>query len=707
MAIDTKPISIQGRTKLPSEQDLGGPLSGGMLFEVGQLDQTRRIAPDWPSTKRDYFLRKFWHAEDNEIVQGVIAGLVARIGGFSWSVTGMRGVNHFQDVLQEAEFGAGFTALLAKTLQDFWTQDSGAFWELIGSETNLDQLNGPLVPPVTGVAHLDASRCILTGNPIYPVQWSDPVDGTLHRLHWSRVVHMADLPSPDTRHRGYGFCAMSRLVASGQFMQMLSRHKLEAVQEQLPPGLLLLSGIQKGSFSEAREQYEEERDNLGLDFMKPLMHLEGLDPTSPVKAEYIPFSDLPQWFVERDQVDVYARLVALAFGIDSQDVLPLANTSMGTGTQSEVLHQKARGKGIKQVIKLLERTINQRVLPPNLEFSFEAQDTAEEQEQAELAAQYLNQAEQLHRLGYSQMFITRWLLERGVMDEEDLAAEEEATQRGDDVQSEPDKVGGPDGKAENMAGNESADPKVAKASNRVKRSQEFTIRQMAYHATLRDLLARRATGDIRRRTFRHQFHRAIVAAFNDAFAIGLTDGGVDAAGMTDEENRLLRTRITDEQHYADQFVDSFEQAIRDAADSTEGIAAVHAHYDSRLAMWATTLSEIYQLGLLSARRNQMLEWKRGATGTSCPTCLAADGQRHRAKDWDKYNLRPQSDELLCGGHHCDCTFVPTKEKAKGRLDRIPTKINSRGWRSSGSGWTRSRRKALTDTLWAFTGRQAA
>ena len=48
-------------------------------------------------------------------------------------------------------------------------------------------------------------------------------------------------------------------------------------------------------------------------------------------------------------------------------------------------------------LELLERAINQRILPPNLVFAFAAQDSEEEREQAELDAKYLSQAEQLLR----------------------------------------------------------------------------------------------------------------------------------------------------------------------------------------------------------------------------------------------------------------------------------------------------------------------
>lgn len=693
---DKTTLSIQGRTTLKPNQDIGG-----LIFEIGSRNP-KDIAFKWPGSKRDQWLRLFVHQEGNEIVQGVIAGILAKLSGLSWEISGTRGVHHFQNVLQDAEFGAGFAVLLAKTMQDFYSSDAGAFWEIIGSETRSSQLNGPLVAPVTGIAHLDSNRCYLTGNDEYPVVWCDPVDGNQHRLHWTRVHRLTDMPSPDVLHRGYGFCAASRLISSATFMQKLATHKLEAVDEQLAPGLLTISGS-RVSLKDAQKDYEEERANLGLNYLKPIMTLESIDPEKPINAEFIPFSELPKWFQEKDQYETYARLVALAFGIDFQDVWPIGG-SLGSGQQSEVLHQKGKGKSLKQVIKLLERAINQHILPPNLEFKFVSPDLDEENDRADLDTKYIGHAESLKRLGLTTDFIARRLTEQGVLDIEDFEAEL-PTLIGNDTESEPNKVGGPEDVAAAQDEESDVDEDDAEKAEKaldaflIKASGSFAVLQKNYLGELQAALTNYSTGQYAKRNVDSAFKRAIGVYFEEAFLLGQIDGGVDDA-IDKASAAWLKTRVSQERTYAGNLINEMARDLR-LAKSASAKGTVTARYMGRLPMWATTLNEIYHQGMIAAKSNQMLEWVLGSTLESCPTCLAAAGQRHRAKDWMKYNLSPQGPELLCGGYNCDCQLKPTKEKAKGRLDRIPTKTNPRGWRRKGSGWVKSGRKALTDAFTAW------
>jgi hypothetical protein len=57
---------------------------------------------------------------------------------------------------------------------------------------------------------------------------------------------------------------------------------------------------------------------------------------------------------------------------------PLSSGSLGTATETEVMHQKAKGKGIGKVISTLERAINWKVLPSSIEFKFDFQDDEED-----------------------------------------------------------------------------------------------------------------------------------------------------------------------------------------------------------------------------------------------------------------------------------------------------------------------------------------
>ena len=68
----------------------------------------------------------------------------------------------------------------------------------------------------------------------------------------------------------------------------------------------------------------------------------------------------------------------------------------------------------------------------------------------------------------------------------------------------------------------------------------------------------------------------------------------------------------------------------------------------------------------------MYEWVLGRTEEHCSSCLTANGQRHRLRDWHRAGIIPRGDLLICGaGGFCDCNLVKTTEKARGRLSAIP------------------------------------
>jgi len=101
--------------------------------------------------------------------------------------------------------------------------------------------------------------------------------------------------------------------------------------------------------------------------------------------------------------------------------------------------------------------------------------------------------------------------------------------------------------------------------------------------------------------------------------------------------------------------------------------AMQEQFINRIDLWVNKgLMRIFGLGKLAANANQMLVWRLGPTD-HCATCAGAAGQRHRAKDWKRSGILPQSGVLECGGYQCQCSLEPTNERAHGRLDRIPTK----------------------------------
>jgi hypothetical protein len=320
-------------------------------------------------------LREFTWQTGNDILQGAVSTMVKKIKATGWFLEGgQRIVNRYQPVLAEAEFGQGWGELLSKTLIDYSTQDKGAFWELIGEGDPL----GPIKGQVLGVAHLDSGLCQLT------VIFFNSKDNKPHKLHATRVAHIVDMPSPIEAYFGTGFCAVSRVISSSQVLLKLQKYKNEKLSDLPPAGILVMNNILPQRWDDARSDYRQERRRRGQELWTNVMTLFGLDPAQPTTLDFTSFADLPEHFNERDSLDLYINVLALAFGVDVREFWPLSGGSLGTATETMVMHQKAKGKGPGEIYTSLERVINWKILPPTVTFGFDFKDDDEDRQRAEI-----------------------------------------------------------------------------------------------------------------------------------------------------------------------------------------------------------------------------------------------------------------------------------------------------------------------------------
>ncbi len=331
--------------------------------------------PSWWSRSRDFALRVFVKRINNDILQGAISSIVKKFTSMNWSIEGpQRVVNRYQKLLNNAEFGRGWNVLLSKTLEDYLSQDKGAFWELIGDGPS----DGEMIGPVLGIAHLDSALCQLTGDLEFPVIFWNSKDGEGRKLHTSRVVHMVDMPSPIENMCNVGFCAVSRVIGSSEILLKINQYKNEKLDDLPEAGLLLLSNVLPEQWNDARADYSRERRRLNTEYWANVMTMFSLDPTTPASADFTSFANLPDAFNELETTNIYINILALAFGVDAREFWPLSGGQLGTATESEIMHQKARGKGVGDIISMLERVLNWHVLPDSATFFFDFKNDEED-----------------------------------------------------------------------------------------------------------------------------------------------------------------------------------------------------------------------------------------------------------------------------------------------------------------------------------------
>lgn len=365
-----------------SVQDLStSEYGGGQYWFITPYEDD---IPGWWSPARDVYLKEFVKQPGNDILEGAISSLVKKFISMNWVLEGpQRIVTRYHAVLSYADFLRGWAELVSKTIESFLIFDKGAFWELLGDGLNGD-LTGPIVGGVQGVAILDTEYCQLTGDPEYPVLYYNTKDGRPHKLHYSRVVHFVDMPSPCRTMNDIGFSSVSRVLSSSQILLKIAKFKDEQLSDMPPAGLLILSNILPTKWRSAQTNFEMTRKQRGNELWSGIMTLFGADPQQKASAEFINFSKIPDGFKETDSTELYIKILSLAFGVDIREFWPLSGGPLGSGRETQLQHQKAKGKGVGHILALIERAINLKILPKSVTFKFDFQDDEDDLLQAQI-----------------------------------------------------------------------------------------------------------------------------------------------------------------------------------------------------------------------------------------------------------------------------------------------------------------------------------
>lgn len=320
---------------------------------------------------RDRQLREFIPTEAGLV--SALSTVCARNAALSSKLTGDdKTIEAAHEMMNNANFGGGWEQLMIQTSQDLYSQDQGAFIEFIREVPERPD------SPVVGLAHLDAGRCYQTGNPEYPVFYED-INGSMHRMPWWNVVHLLEMPAAIVP--GFGgpfyrlqYCAVTRALKQAQVLRSIWQYKDEKVSGRFLRALHLISGVSETVVQDAIARAQLSADAAGLTrYIQPAM-VGSVDANTPIKHEEIALSSLPEGWDEGESVRVYILMLAMAFLTDYQEFAPLPGGGLGTGAQSQVLHQKSKGKGSGLFQKMIARMMNGGALPSNVLFEWDEPD---------------------------------------------------------------------------------------------------------------------------------------------------------------------------------------------------------------------------------------------------------------------------------------------------------------------------------------------
>lgn len=633
--------SVQGRSdnnqnSLMAAGFFPGVPDTGVLFQLGVIADEIPRWSIYPGA-RDYRLRQFYKMEP--IMAGAVYSLEARMKSMDWQLNSEdeRGVTAAELMLESADLGGGLRSLLGKTVIDLCTQDNGAFWEIVG-RGNPDSA---LIGAPTGVNYLDPARCYRTYDPEYPVLYIDPVDGSNHRLHRTRVVMMSSMTQPDELGRGVGFCPLSRALRQVQLAKSMLDYRYEKTSGSFERAIGYGSGVSKKTLETVMRGVENQDVNEGF---TRIGRIPFVVSTQGVDLDVLDLASIPENFDLRDEIEVYVYIVSLAFGVDAREFWP-ATVSGATKADASIQNMKARGKGLADLLTILESGLN-RIMPPGVEFKFDFVDSEQDKETAQTnqtVTQTLTTIRQNGGLTPAQYQAA--LIRAGVLDETQLQSASDVS----DLSDDPD-------------GGDTAD---TDGENRTESGADAVEQRTkgSYRRRLREAVRGLYRGDLTLTQFVDSMDRSIQRGFRQAWRDGAAQEGIEMSELNDDERRTLRTLRNREFRYVLNFGQDILQGRRDEKPLST--------YIDRVDGWVSRYDRVKAKASLMAARDKKKEWSFDPSKENCTDCARLNGRVHRASIWDKYGIEPQSPLLECFGIHCGCELKDTdKAGTPGRPPRI-------------------------------------
>jgi hypothetical protein len=398
----------------------GGDSNTHLIVQLARIaDEITPWGVNWRF--RDRMLRAALHMEP--FLGSTVANLVARYSSLRWVLDGPE---ETVDVMQEilvrgSDFGNGWNSLMRKLGTDLLSTDNGGFLEVIRAGTGD-------ADPVLGLAHLDSNRCIRTGVPATPVIYVDE-DDREHLMAEHQVKMLADNPSPITTMRGMQICGVSRAIKLSLLQRDVTNFRREKIGGRSPNAIHLVAGISATDLATVRDRVKSEQDQMGrMTYSDPLI-FTAFDTEAGVSTATINLADLPEGFDLDTEMTWYVTILALAFGVDYQDIAPLQQGNLGNAEQSKTLDRKSRGKGPALWQSLIRHVMNfEGILPEGISFDYDEEDHEEDAEAADLAATWFDTLAKAKSAGITNADQAQQiLLDKGIIDQDqaDLFEEEE------------------------------------------------------------------------------------------------------------------------------------------------------------------------------------------------------------------------------------------------------------------------------------------
>lgn len=369
-------------------EDNNGPSGGLMRWSfLGLLGAASDIIPAYWSQSRDSFLRKFYSESDP--LKITVGTFIHKVSTIPVTVTARdRSVNkHVRQalvmnnnlVVQTGIF-RGLRYELEKVVNDYLTQDKGCFTLVMGD----GRPDGPIIGPAQGLYHLDAAFCDLTGDPTYPVIYNHE-NGSSYKLHYTRIIHIVNLPSPKRGLFGVGMCPTSSCIDSGRELKDIVVNSQESFGSRpARKALYVKKGATLDQLQGAVNAADQKMDSEGLTRFAKTLLLAPKNPNSELELDTLDLAAAPDGFNRKDVSLFDMAFMAAAFGLNLNDLALAFMGGASSNSQVDNSDRKGWGKGVALFIDLFADQLNMKFLPPYLRVNTDNVDDEQDKQQAEI-----------------------------------------------------------------------------------------------------------------------------------------------------------------------------------------------------------------------------------------------------------------------------------------------------------------------------------
>lgn len=335
------------------------------MWGIDQIALPPQAPPYW-SYARDDVLRATVY---KEAMWGASIGIaISKIAAAGWEIKSdsKRKAKAAQELYLFADGrSVGWVSFLGKHLRAFLTNDNGAFVEIVRASKGMGS-------KIIGLRHLSSRRCQRTGDPSVPVLYRD-FKGRYHELKDYQVMCFADMPDDDETFFGTGMCAASRAYAAIFKLASIEWFIREKVSGLHPLAIHIVNGVLSNQLDGAVKAAKDQTISKGIaSYMGAV--IIGIPQGESPGVVTIPLAELPDGFNRKEEFDLSILTYANSIGLDVQDLQPLSGQGLGTGTQSLVLADKSKGKGLASWKQQWIHQNNEKVLPAATTFEFVEKD---------------------------------------------------------------------------------------------------------------------------------------------------------------------------------------------------------------------------------------------------------------------------------------------------------------------------------------------